>query len=180
MMRHQLRLALALAAIAFPAVRAQQAPAGPPPRARTPDGDMRPRVRGTIMEHEGPGHQAGAMKMRGQGPGSIGGMLLAHTAELKLSDAQVTRLAAIARRTDERHKAARVTMDSVMKSHMAMPAAERNRMPMQDDAGVRAMHERMMAAERADVRDALAVLTADQQADAWMMRSPGMRMHGPM
>lgn len=165
------RVALALALAAVPSAQAQQ-PAGPPPGDRRPpmgevrremrierrDGDM------MMMEH-GPG--AAMMKMRGPGPG-VASMLLGHTAELKLSDQQVTRLAAIARRTDERHKAMRATMDSLMKAHHAARAADRD---MRDGmADMAPMHEKMMQAERADVKDALGVLTLDQQADAWMLR----------
>lgn len=168
-------VALAITIIAAPAARGQSAAPAP---TRMPDGEMRPRVREMTMNHDGPGHAAMTMKMRGKGPGSIASMFLAQTAELKLNDGQVTRLAAIARRTDDRHKAMKATMDSAMKSHMAMARSDRDRMPMQDEAGMRAMHEKMMAAERADVRDALGVLTLDQQADAWMMKGEGM--HGMM
>ena len=42
--------------------------------------------------------------------------LLAHTGELELTDAQVTRLAAIARRSAERRRALRVQMDSMRPS----------------------------------------------------------------
>ena len=184
--RHQLRLALAFGVIAFPAARAQ-APATTPPPAHMPmDGEMGPRVHRVIVErHEGGGpgmmmkHEGGMMGMHSGRP-PIAGMFLGHSAELKLTDAQVTRLAAIARRTDDRHKAMRATMDSAMKSHMPMGGDRAGRPPMGEDAGMRAMHERMMAAERADVRDALGVLTVDQQADAWMMRGEGMKGHGPM
>ena len=177
--RHQVGIAVALAVIAVPVARAQESRTEVRV-TRVPNGEMRNHPGDMMEEHDAAGQHRVMVRMNADGPGSIGSMLLSHTAELKLTDAQVTRLAAIARRTDERHKAARATMDSVMKSHMAMSRTDRDKMPMQDDAGMRAMHERMMAAERADVRDALAVLTVDQQADAWMMRSPGMRMHGPM
>ena len=76
------------------------------------------------------GSPAGAMIARpGLGPGGPGGgiasMLLAHTGEFKLTDAQVTRLAGIARRTSDRHRAMRASMDSLRTSTNAtMPAAK--------------------------------------------------------
>ncbi len=107
-------------------------------------------------------------------------MLLAHAAELKLTDSQLSRLAAIARRTDDRHKVMRLSMDSVMRANRPQagtaPAQPRPRMRDQN----RAMMDRMREQERTDLRDALAVLTVDQQADAWMMRGAGpMNAGGP-
>jgi len=86
-------------------------------------------------------------------------LLLGHTGELKLSDPQVVRLAAISRRAAERRESQR-------------PAAGQQ----PDAARMRQQHEQMREQDRADLRDALAVLTADQQARAWEMMS--MR-HGP-
>jgi uncharacterized membrane protein YebE (DUF533 family) len=105
--------------------------------------------------------------------GGIASMLLAHTAELKLTDTQLSKLAAIARRTDDRHKAMRVSMDSMMRANrpQADGTAPTPR-PFNAEQG-RAMMTRVRDQERTDLRDALAVLTVDQQADAWMMRGAG-------
>jgi hypothetical protein len=129
----------------------------------------------------GPGRPGGpGMMMRGPGgPGGPGGargadFLLGHTGQLQLTDAQVVRLAAVARRADARHRAMRVSMDSARR---AMPAprpdsASRRRMQRpsqaQMDAARKSM-EQMRDSERADLRDAIAVLTPDQQAQAWEM-----------
>src|SRR4051812_46201099 len=67
---------------------------------------------------------AGARPIPGPGPGMAAGrtgpdvaeQLLARTGELKLSDQQVTRLAAIARRSADRRQAMRRSMDSLMTS----------------------------------------------------------------
>ena len=111
--------------------------------------------------------------------GGIASMLLAHTAELKLTDQQLSKLAAIARRTDERHKAMRASMDSLMRLDRPQDgAASANPRPRNADQD-RAMMERVRDQERTDLRDALAVLTIDQQADAWMMRgAEAMRVGG--
>ena len=101
-------------------------------------------------------------------------MLLAHTAELKLTDQQLSKLAAIARRTDDRHKAMRASMDSLMRAERPQgngPASANPRPFNPDQAS--AMMTRVRDQERTDLRDALAVLTIDQQADAWMMRGAG-------
>jgi hypothetical protein len=116
--------------------------------------------------------------MMAMGPGTRGGvasMLLSHTGEFKLSDAQVTRLAAIARRTTDRHRAMQASMDSMRTNAVApanpTPGAEGRPMP---SPAMRAMAERMREQEHADLRDALAVLTPDQQALGWeMMMSRG-------
>lgn len=114
-----------------------------------------------------------------QGPAGAGrgaSFILAHTGELELTDAQVTRLAGIARRGEARRKTLRVAMDS----------ARARFAPGQpgDSTARRAFAQRMRTdmqkavdAARADQRDAIAVLTADQQAKAWEMisRGPGMR-----
>lgn len=121
---------------------------------------------------------------RGGPGGRAAEMLLAHTGELGLSDAQVTRLAAIARRAEARRSALRASVDS----------ARRRFTPGQqvDTAARRQFHQRMQGemekareAARVDQRDALAVLTADQQSRAWDMvanRGRGARgagMRGP-
>ena len=101
-------------------------------------------------------------------PEALASHLLAHVGELKLTDQQVTKLAAIARRSDERHRAMRSTMDS-MARQTPPPAAG---LPQRAPDAMRATMERAREMERGEVRDALAVLTVEQQADAWMMRGP--------
>ena len=145
----------------------------PPPESRgmAPGGRrMAPTRSGPA---EGPMPSAPGPMMRGPiSGGGIASMLLAHSAELKLTDAQLSRLAAIARRTDDRHKAERATMDSLMRANRPADGTAPNPRPLTGDQG-RAMMTRMHDQERTDLRDALAVLTVDQQADAWMMRGAG-------
>ena len=95
-------------------------------------------------------------------------MLLAHTGELALTDQQVVRLAAIARRAEARRRAMRASMDSArtrLAPGTAAPA---------DSIARRQWRERMrlelgraQEQAQADQRDAIAVLTPDQQARAW-------------
>ena len=125
----------------------------------------------------GPGPERGP-----GGPGGPGGppmgpspaeMLLAQTGELKLTDAQVVRLAAIARRTAERREAARASMPR------PPAAADGARRQPPSDAEMQRIRQQMEQAHeqgRADLRDALAVLTPDQQATAF--EHLAMR-HGP-
>ncbi|CAN5459824.1 hypothetical protein BH09GEM1_BH09GEM1_33930 [soil metagenome] len=182
-------LALTLVAGAAAATAQQPTPApqpsqgqprqGPPPQARgmAPGGRrMAPTPNGPETGQMGP---AGPQMMGApMGPGGgIASMLLAHTAELKLTDQQLSKLAAIARRTEDRHKAMRASMDSLMRTNRPQPGAaptQPSAMMMSDQNG--AMMDRMHEQERTDLRDALAVLTVDQQADAWMMREAGARM----
>ena len=112
-----------------------------------------------------PHDHAGMMPMQHWMPGVA--FFLAHTGDLQLTDGQVTKLAAIARRAEERHKAMRASFDSA--AHMRGGPGMRG-----DTAGGGARRGEMMAAfkrahdaEHADLRDALAVLTPDQQAKAW-------------
>jgi hypothetical protein len=116
------------------------------------------------------------------GPGAMGGgpgggsavddpaqFLLSQTGELKLTDAQVTRLAAIARRSAERRQALRAQMDSVRRQRASgerPDSATRARMRQQFDQ-MRPQMERLREQSQADRRDAIAVLTPDQQARAW-------------
>ncbi|HUQ79694.1 MAG TPA: hypothetical protein VM076_01080, partial [Gemmatimonadaceae bacterium] len=71
-----------------------------------------------MLGAQGPGRGFGP-RPRGGGPGGGGPVedpaqfLLAHTGELKLTDAQVTRLAAIARRSAERRESLRAQLDSL-------------------------------------------------------------------
>jgi len=109
----------------------------------------------------------------------VASMFLAHTGELQLTDAQVTRLAAIARRAEGREKAMRARMDSSMATmherveapHDGMPAEKlmmvmrMMRSPMPTEAERKAQHE--------DDREAFSVPTPDQLATLWEM----MMMH---
>src|SRR6185503_5125763 len=102
-----------------------------------------------------------------------GQMLLARSAELGLSDAQIVKLAGIARRSEARRSTQRAVMDS---------GRARFRQPG-DSVARRAFMERMrtdMTKERdqarVDLKDAITVLTPDQQAKAWEMNAArGMR-----
>jgi hypothetical protein len=94
-------------------------------------------------------------------------MLLSQTGTLQLTDAQVVRLAAIARRTEDRHRALRTKLDSLRPRRAAGDSAARRERP----APPTDLFERERDASHADLRDALAVLTADQQARAWEMMS---------
>jgi hypothetical protein len=104
--------------------------------------------------------------------------LLARTGELQLTDAQVVRLAAIARRSEARRAALRASRDSLRSRVTAgQPqsdsAARIARRRMFEQA--RGTMERVREQERADLRDAIAVLTPDQQARAWEMVARGGR-----
>jgi hypothetical protein len=118
-------------------------------------------------------------RMPGPMPGGPGpdpaSMLLAATGHLHLTDAQVVRLAAIARRAEERHAAMRTNMHPPQPGADGRPSeADMQRMHQQMEQ----MHEQM----RADLRDALAVLTPDQQAMAFEMAAAhhgGPGGHGP-
>jgi hypothetical protein len=93
-------------------------------------------------------------------------MLLAHTGELELTDAQVVRLAAIARRAEGRRRSLRASMDSVRaRFGDRAPADSAARRQMRDR--FRTDIDRLREQQRADQRDAIAVLTPDQQARAW-------------
>jgi hypothetical protein len=167
------RLALTLALALVPALHAQTPNAGPgaPPGAprgpgmgRGPRGGIGPGV-GPAMAPMGPMDDAASF-------------LLAHTAELKLSDSQVTRLAAIARRTADRRQAAMRSMDSVM-TRGPQPGDSARRGRMTPPPQVRAMMDRMREQHHADLREALGILTPDQQATGWeivsMRGGPGRR-----
>ena len=140
----------------------------------------------------------GAQQPRGQmgpgpmpGPGGMGAsrsgavddpaqFLLARTGELNLTDAQVTRLAAIARRSAERRRALRVQMDSLRTqrpSGAARPdSAERARVRQRFEQ-MRPAMQRLRDQAQADRRDAIAALTPDQQARAWERVAASGRMH---
>jgi len=96
--------------------------------------------------------------------------LLAQTGELKLTDAQVTRLAAIARRSADRRRAIRARVDSMRPergfSGQRPDSATRDRMRQRFEQ-LRPDVERLRDQAQADRRDAISVLTPDQQAMAW-------------
>ena len=105
---------------------------------------------------------------RGMGGGRSAQMFLARSGELELTDAQVVKLAGIARRTEARQKSLRAQMDSG-RTRFTQPG---------DSAARRAFAQKMrdnmtkeQAASQTDLRDALAVLTPDQQAKAWQMNA---------
>jgi len=208
MSRSTFVLALAGALVAAPVLGAQppqQPPAGQPP-AGAPAGapaPRRPMMGGRGFAPGGPGQGAmgrrmaggpmgrGAMGRGAMGRGAMGigpdaaEMLLARTGDLKLTDQQVTRLAAIARRAHERRETMRTTMRARLDSLRAAnpPAAgaapgtpgtpgARRFMPGAPGAagarnGFAADMQRMRDQAHADLRDAIAVLTPDQQAQAW-------------
>ena len=129
-----------------------------------------------------------AAQVPGRGPGAPGGpvanaagFLLARTGELKLTDAQVTRLAAIARRSEDRRRALGARLDSLRPRDPAAPndsAARSARMRIAER--MRPIMEREREHDRTDLRDAITVLTADQQASAWAMVAGGFaRAGGP-
>jgi len=124
-----------------------------------------------------PGQRMGPGPMA-PGPGMMGGggpvsnpaeFLLARTGELRLTDAQVTRLAAIARRGAERRRAMRASLDSIRPERgpgMRPDSAARAQMRQRSEQ-MRPALERLREQSQADRRDAIAVLTPDQQAEAW-------------
>jgi Spy/CpxP family protein refolding chaperone len=110
--------------------------------------------------------------------------LLSHTGDLQLTDQQVVRLAAIARREGTRRQAMRASLDSVRRTMVLQrrDSAERGRRAAFSPQLVASMtkaREQM----RNDLRDAITVLTPDQQAQAWQMiasRARGMGRRGGM
>jgi len=133
-----------------------------------------------LLGAQAPGGRAGAGPVARPGGAPAAEMLLAATGRLQLTDQQVVRLAAIARRSEARRTSMRAMMDSarmrmqgVGRSAAGDTAAPRARME-----SMRASMERVREQEHADRRDAIAVLTPDQQAQAWEMiaaRGRGMR-----
>jgi hypothetical protein len=115
------------------------------------------------------------------GPGAMGArpgagpvedpaqFLLGHTGEFGLTDAQVTRLAAIARRSAERRRSLRAQMDSMRPERTlgARPDSGMRERLRQGREQMRPAMDRIREQARADRRDAIAVLTPDQQALAW-------------
>jgi hypothetical protein len=143
-------------------------PDGPPPFARGPGFDAG--MRGPGMR--GPGMRGPGMDGRGGPAGDIGSFLLSHTAELKLSDQQVTRLAAIARRAGDRREAMMRSMDSLATRRTRGDSAGRGPGRAAPPPAIRAEVDRVRQQRHTDLREALGVLTPDQQALAWEI---GMR-----
>ena len=185
MSRTTLALALAGLLAAAPTLDAQP-PAGPPPAAQPPVRQRRPMPRRLDRAADRPGFGGpGARGARGGmmgfpmgGASSLAERLLGQTGELRLTDQQVVRLAAIARRADERRRALRTRMDSLRTTLRADTTARRRGFrPGAPGLGgtpggpLAADFQRMRDQARADLRDALSVLTPDQQAQAWEMRS---------
>ena len=144
----RIRTLAVLSAIAASTLSAQ-APGGPPPSGpRMPPTDG---VRGAAF-------------------------FLAHTGELDLTDAQVVKLAAIARRTSARQKGMRSAMDSARMRFGGPPTSADSASRRQFREKMRADFDRVLEQRRTDQRDALAVLTTDQAARAFeMVSSGGMR-----
>jgi len=100
-------------------------------------------------------------------------MLLSQTGALQLTDQQVVRLAAIARRAADRRRALRTRLDSLRPRFAPGDSAARRQRPAGPPMDVL---EREREAAHNDLRDALAVLTADQQARAWEMIATRLTM----
>ena len=135
---------------------------------------------------QGPGPMPGPGGMGAPGAGAVDDpaqFLLGRTGELGLTDAQVTRLAAIARRSAERRRATRAQIDSLRSQRppgtARQDSAERARMRQRFEQMQPAM-ERLRAQAQTDRRDAIAVLTPDQQARAWERIAASGRMRGGM
>ena len=158
---------LALLFIGTATAAAAQAP-GPPPGGPTPN---RPSMGGEM----GPGPM-GPPQMGMSPPAAK--MLLANSAELDLTDAQIMKLAGIARRAEARRRATRAAMDSAgMRFRQPGDSLARH----QFGERMRADMEKMRDQMKTDQRDAIATLTADQQAKAWeMISNRGMRARGRM
>jgi hypothetical protein len=93
-------------------------------------------------------------------------MLLSNVGELELTDQQVVRLAAIARRSAARRRSLTSVMDSA-RTRFTQPgdSVARRQFRQRIDAEMTRAEEQM----RVDQRDAIAVLTPDQQSKAWNM-----------
>lgn len=104
-------------------------------------------------------------------------LLLGHTGRLQLTDQQVTALAAIARRTYERHEAMRARADS-MRAEIA-PGRDVGRggppAPVREEGERAAMRDET----RAELAEAIAVLTPAQRALAWEFVAGHGRRGGP-
>ncbi|HEU4994994.1 MAG TPA: Spy/CpxP family protein refolding chaperone [Gemmatimonadaceae bacterium] len=115
------------------------------------------------------GGPPGAGDLR-RGPGaSSAKLLLANTAELDLTDAQVVKLAAIARRAESRRRSMRAAMDSGRARFERSPGDSVARRQLRER--IRLDFDRERALASTDQRDAIAVLTPDQQSRAWNLVS---------
>jgi len=97
-------------------------------------------------------------------------LLLSNTAELDLTDAQVVKLAAIARRSEARRRTMRAVMDTARLRFGQRNAGDSVARRQFGDR-MRVDMDRAREQGRADQRDAIAVLTPDQQARAWELVS---------
>lgn len=130
---------------------------------------------------DAPRREAG-MRMPGQRMEMRGGAMgaehfLARTGELGLTDQQVVRLAAIARRAEARRAEQRANMPAMGQGmRMRAQAAPNDSAARQARAAaaqqVRTRMQEMRAAREADLKEALSVLTPDQQARV-LMRARG-------
>ena len=132
---------------------------------------------------QGPGAPGGSPPVGGMGPGGAGAdrgaaFLLAHTGDLELTDAQVVKLAAIARRGAVRLRGLRASMDSARMRFNGPPTPADSAARRQFRGRMRAEATRMRDQFSADQRDAIAVLTPDQQGRAWQMVSRAGRARG--
>ena len=152
-MRTFIRAVGLLACSATMTVMAAQPPSGPGGRGGRPG-----------FAPGGPGRPASPI-------GATADFLLAHTGDLALTDAQVVKLAAISRRTDARRKAMEARFDSARTANR--PAPGDSARPRRPAGPPPADLQRTRDQARAEIRDAIAVLTPDQQATAWMMIAGG-------
>jgi LTXXQ motif family protein len=113
-------------------------------------------------------------EMRGSAP-----FILAHTGDLDLTDAQVVKLAAIARRSEARRRSMRAAMDSA-RARVGPQSAPDSTARRQFRDRMRGDIARVRDQAQADQRDAIAVLTPDQQARAWNIISARGRGMGSM
>jgi Spy/CpxP family protein refolding chaperone len=127
----------------------------------------------------GPMPSPGEMGGRGGAVDDPAQYLLAHTGELNLTDAQVTRLAAIARRSAERRRTFRAQMDSIRPAQGfagGRPDSAARAQMRQRFEQMRPAMQRLRDQSQADRRDAIAILTPDQQARAWERIAASGRM----
>src|ERR1041385_8567733 len=125
---------------------------------------------------QGPGAPDGPPPMGGMGPGRGGAgrgaaFLLSHTGDLELTDAQVVKLAAIARRGAVRLRGMRAAMDSARTRFNGPPSPADTALRRQFRGRMRTEGTRLRDQFSADQRDAIAVLTPEQQGKAWQMVS---------
>ena len=105
------------------------------------------------------------------GPGRGAAFLLSHTGDLELTDAQVVKLAAIARRGAVRLRGMRAAMDSARMRFNGPPSPADTALRRQFRGRMRTEGTRLRDQFSADQRDAIAVLTPEQQGKAWQMVS---------